>query len=385
MRVHSVNTALSISSLISLSTAWPVLPNLLERRQPVSYSVVAVDGGNSGSDGSATTVTDSIVHTETILHTQLSTIIITESETPTTIVVTVTSAVPTTITEQAEPATLIQTVTFAPETTAEPSQPSPETTVQPSRSRRPESSSSPPPPPPAPETVTVTQYAPSSRKYDDGMWHTDYYFEVPAEPETSSSTDASSVTTTETRSFHPTTTPWSAWQGPTTESSSSSTASSTLPSETQPLESSTTTYLGLWDQDATVSSSAPGLSTTSVHDVDGDSYYVPTTTTTTSYPAWTDTALESTSSPSTSTTTSTFEFDSGFYTPWSSKAVDAPSTTSSAELIYSSTSTVWSSQFWGAPLSNDGSVQSSVTPVVTIEFGGIPTTTSEPFAAVTSS
>jgi hypothetical protein len=188
MRSHPLYTCLSISSIFSLSTAWPLILGQHERREPASYSVVAVDGGNSGGDGSATTVTNSIVHTETILKTQLSTIVITESDTPSTIVVTITSASPATVTA---PSLSTQTITSAAQTTAEPGQ-SQDSSL------------------PAPETVTVTQPLPSSKAYDDGMWHTHYYYTVSEETTTSSSLPSS---TSEVTDALPSTTRGSNWWG----------------------------------------------------------------------------------------------------------------------------------------------------------------------------
>lgn len=170
MRSYPVYTCLTLSTIFHLSTAWPVMLGQPERREPASYSVVAVDGGSSGGgDGSATTVVSSVVHTETVMVTQLSTIVVTESDTPSTLIVTITSAYPTTVTEQIAPSIATQTVTFPPETTAEPSQA------------------------PAPDTVTVTQPLPSSKPYDDGMWHTHYYYTVTEETSSLPSSTANAI------------------------------------------------------------------------------------------------------------------------------------------------------------------------------------------------
>ena len=158
MQSHPLYTCLSLSSLLFLSNAWPLIGGQHARREPASYSVVAVDGGSSGGGTTATVVTDSIVHTETVLKTQLSTVVITESDTPSTILVTITSASPTTVTEH------IQTATSPPQTTAEAGQSS------------------------APETVTVIQPLPSTKAYDDGMWHTYYFYTVSEETSLPSST-----------------------------------------------------------------------------------------------------------------------------------------------------------------------------------------------------
>ncbi|EXJ93689.1 hypothetical protein A1O1_02081 [Capronia coronata CBS 617.96] len=100
MKTSSISILTSLSSLLLSTNAWPLLPNVLERRKPASYSVVAVDGGSTeGSVASATTVTDAVTHTETLMTTQLSTLMVTESDTPATIVLTVTTAAPTTITD----------------------------------------------------------------------------------------------------------------------------------------------------------------------------------------------------------------------------------------------------------------------------------------------
>lgn len=186
MRSHLLYTCLSISSISSLSNAWPLILGQHERREPASYSVVAVDGGSSGGDGSAKTVTNSIVHTETVLKTQLSTIVITESDTPSTIIVTITSASPATVTA---PSISTQATTSPSQTTAEP--------------RQSQDSSA-----PAPETVTVTQPLPSSKPYDDGMWHTQYYYTV--SEETTSSLPSS---TPEAADTLPSTTRGSNWWG----------------------------------------------------------------------------------------------------------------------------------------------------------------------------
>lgn len=174
MQSQLLYTYLTFSTISRLANAWPVILGHHERREPASYSVVAVDGGSSGADGSATTVISSVVRTETVVQTQLSTIVITESDTPSTIIITLTSASPTTVTEQAA---ATQTITSPPETTAQPSQA------------------------PSPETVTVTQSLPSSKAYDDGMWHTHYYYTVSEDTNTapSSTVDAFSSLSSSTR------------------------------------------------------------------------------------------------------------------------------------------------------------------------------------------
>ncbi|KAK5058835.1 hypothetical protein LTR84_011099 [Exophiala bonariae] len=213
MRSQLLYTYITLSTISGLANAWPVILGRHERREPASYSVVAVDGGGSGADGSATTVISSVVRTETVLQTQLSTIVITEAETPSTIIITITSASATTVTER--PAAT-QTVTSPPETTAQPSQTA------------------------SPETVTVTQSLPSSKPYDDGMWHT-YYYYTPSEeartvPTSTSEAINSLPSSTETiaTSLEPTYTPsptvdWASfWRVPPVESSSETISTSSV-------------------------------------------------------------------------------------------------------------------------------------------------------------
>ncbi|KEF54570.1 uncharacterized protein A1O9_09012 [Exophiala aquamarina CBS 119918] len=226
MQPHPLYTYLSLSSAIFLANAWPLLPLLPgqhERRAPASYSVVAVDGGNVGGDGTATIVTNSIVHTETVMKTQLSTVVITESDTPSTIIITITSASPTTVTEHT------QTVTSPAQTSAEPTQSYESST-----------------PAPATATVTVTQPPPPTKPYDDGMWHTNYYYtvseETPAPSSSSEAAEAVPSTTTglnhwegfgsefvSTSLVSTTTVDWATfWMAPDAESSSVTTSSSSL-------------------------------------------------------------------------------------------------------------------------------------------------------------
>lgn len=156
MKLTTSCTTLSLSSLLLMSAAHPLLPGQIERRKPASYSVVAVDGGSTTEGSSPTaTITDAVTHTQTVMQTQLSTIVVTESETPTTIVFTVTSPSPVTITDSPPASTMTQIISATPDTT-------PATTVE----------------SPSPLTITITESLPSTTPYDNGQWHTNYYYTV---------------------------------------------------------------------------------------------------------------------------------------------------------------------------------------------------------------
>lgn len=130
--------------------------------KPITYSVVPVDGGpnnnGAGGGGGAQPAT----RTETLYTTRLSTIVVTESETPATIVITVTE-------EQGAAPTL------APQ--------------------QPQNGGGNPAPPAQPQaTVTVTQDGDDktqTRPYDNGMWHTTYYYTTSVPSSTSSPPSAS--------------------------------------------------------------------------------------------------------------------------------------------------------------------------------------------------
>jgi hypothetical protein len=151
--------------LLSTTTAFPLVSpfeayhNRRDLSPRASYSVVAVDGGHSSTPGApapTATVTNLITRTQTILAAQLSTVVITQGASPKTIVVTVTSASATTIVET-PPAAVVTQITPVPV-------PQP-TTVQGS-----------------PVTLTVTatdETTPETRPFDDGQWHTTYFYTVP--------------------------------------------------------------------------------------------------------------------------------------------------------------------------------------------------------------
>jgi hypothetical protein len=156
--MKSTLNLLPLTMLPLLTASFPLIP----LRPRASYSVVAVDGGSTTTPAPAapTTITSlqTLTHTQTFPVTQLSTLVITENSTPTTIVVTVTTPQPTTV---------IETVTTEVEATVT------VTDVSVSVSE---------------ETVLQTQtVAPETAPYDNGMWHTTYYYTV-APTETASST-----------------------------------------------------------------------------------------------------------------------------------------------------------------------------------------------------
>jgi hypothetical protein len=117
---------------------------------PASYSVVAVDGGPQ-----ATAPPAPATLTETILTTRVSTITITNAEQPTTILVTITEPAAAAAEPTPDPEPQTVTETLQPSTTAGP--------------------------------LTET------RPYDNGMWHTTYYYTtvVSPTPAATPSTDAS--------------------------------------------------------------------------------------------------------------------------------------------------------------------------------------------------
>ncbi|KPI44613.1 uncharacterized protein AB675_8505 [Cyphellophora attinorum] len=145
------------------------LPQDLQIRNPepipASYSVVPVDGGPSANvPNNAPPPPPTATQTETLIATHLATITITDQETPATVVVTVT-----------EPA-------------AAPAQP----TVTPPR-----------------EIVTVTDTVsasgiPQTTPYDNGMWHTTYYYTtvIPTPSSTSNSTPSPTPSTTQQQNWH---------------------------------------------------------------------------------------------------------------------------------------------------------------------------------------
>ena len=154
MRTSSAQCLAAIATLSQLATAiplaWPV-KNLIARA-PQSYSVVAVDGGSSTQAATATataapatkTVTDATTQVRTATATILSTIIATPSNAP----------------SDATPGTQIvsQTVTFATTVTQPVTMTMAGGTVTPAAS-----------------TVTVEPSV-SSVPFDNGQWHTTYYF-----------------------------------------------------------------------------------------------------------------------------------------------------------------------------------------------------------------
>lgn len=141
MRSFSFTSVVTLSSLCLIADAFPLIPrNLLQKKSPQSYSVVPVDGGSSAT-APAPTQTVTSRFTQTAYTTILSTIVLTESETPVTIVVTATSA--TTITQVIPTAV----VTAIPSVSIE------SVTV----------------------TASPTQPIVTSSAYDDGSWHTIYY------------------------------------------------------------------------------------------------------------------------------------------------------------------------------------------------------------------
>lgn len=174
MKASSAHSFIILSVLSSLTSAWPLLrsPMDLVRRAPQSYSVVAVDGGNTAtatapSSPTTKTVTDAITQTQIKTSVLLSTIIATQSNSP--------------------PATTVvpQTVTFA-------------TTVLETSS----ASAS------APAQVTVT-VSPTLSAYDNGQWHTTYYFKSTSAPAANANDVAPAPTST--TSFDPA--QWAAWSG----------------------------------------------------------------------------------------------------------------------------------------------------------------------------
>lgn len=178
MKASFGHSLISFSVLSTLSSAWPLIrsPIDLVERAPQSYSVVAVDGGSTATapaSPTTKTVTDAVTQIQTSV--LLSTIVASPSDSP--------------------PATTIvpQTVTFA------------TTIIQTS-----ELSAS----TPAPVTVTVS---PTLSAYDNGQWHTTYYFKSTTTP--AANGDANEVAVTSAASPAPTATAsidpaqWSAWSG----------------------------------------------------------------------------------------------------------------------------------------------------------------------------
>ena len=174
----SIRLPLALVTLLPSTLAFPLLTpyeayhNIHQLRPRASYSVVAVDGGSSATaepTPDATTVistaTDLITHTQTLMQTKLSTVVITQGASPTTLIVTVTSASATKVVETPPPNTKI--VTSVSVSVQTPPTPAP-TTVQGSAS-----------------TVTVTDsmvqtqtVAPETAPYDNGQWHTTYFYSV---------------------------------------------------------------------------------------------------------------------------------------------------------------------------------------------------------------
>lgn len=142
---------LPFSLLPFLTSSFPLLPI----RPRASYSVVAVDGGPTPSPAAPLTTTTSLqtlTRTQTLLSTQLSTVVVTEGATPTALVVTITNALPTTIVETVTNVAEAPTVTVTNVSVAVS-----EATVM------------------ATATETVL---PETRPYDDGKWHTTYWYTV---------------------------------------------------------------------------------------------------------------------------------------------------------------------------------------------------------------
>ena len=159
-----LHISLSLLTLLTTSTAFPLFPRRQNLAPRASYSVVAVDGGSSTAAANTpapppttiiSTATNLLTHTQTVMQTKLSTVVITQGASPTTIIVTVTSASATTVVET--PKVVTQTLSA----------------VQPSTVKE------------SPVTVTVTSeakttetVAPSTKAYDDGSWHTSYFYTV---------------------------------------------------------------------------------------------------------------------------------------------------------------------------------------------------------------
>ena len=154
-------------------------------RAPVTYSVVAVDGGSSTQPAAPTeTITTPV--TQTLVSTTISTMVVTQNQIPSTIystiVVTYTSVEPTTIFDTVSVPPVTQTLTPSEPpstpviTSSDPpaiEQPAPTITVQAPASTITVDSAPLTYSQPA-QTVTIMD-APSSSPYDDGMWHTTYY------------------------------------------------------------------------------------------------------------------------------------------------------------------------------------------------------------------
>lgn len=153
MKLFQTSTLFTSSLFLLLSNALPLLdlPNEPQHaRRKVPYSVVPVDGGKD-SEPRTQTVTEPPKTAPPVTETILSTTIITESETPTTVVTTF-------------------TITSTPSATLEPASPlSPPTTTTVSTVTSDLWTS---------DTVVVTITPPltlSPTPYDDGKWHTVYF------------------------------------------------------------------------------------------------------------------------------------------------------------------------------------------------------------------
>lgn len=170
MKASSAHSFMILSVLSSITSAWPLIrsPIDLVRRTPQSYSVVAVDGGNTAtapSSPTTKTVTDAVTQIQTSVI--LSTIVATPSNSP--------------------PATTVvpQTVTFA-------------TTVVETPSAS------------VPAQVTVT-VSPTLSAYDNGQWHTTYYFKSTSVPAVNANANDAAPAPTSTTSIDPA--QWAAWSG----------------------------------------------------------------------------------------------------------------------------------------------------------------------------
>src|SRR5271155_5161068 len=198
MRLSSPSSLLALLAITILADALPFTPKLRSNRplarREATYSVVPVDGGST-SAAAATTVVESKTLppvTQTELSTLVSTVIVTQYESPATVVVTVTE-MPSLPPPQTTPASAL---TSLPESTPAPSYPEITTTTTTTTSAWAEYTlitttttfcTGPPTTtsvitPSAfirvttlpLEVITVTA-SPSSTPYDDGMWHTTYY------------------------------------------------------------------------------------------------------------------------------------------------------------------------------------------------------------------
>ena len=198
--MKTILTLLAFLTSPLASSAWPLFSaqsprRNLNPRSPATYSVVPVDGGSS-TEASAPTQTITLSVTQTLLSTSISTLVMTENDTPSTIyntvVVTLTSVVPTTIYNTVSLPGSTETTTSIDPLPTDPSAstitidaPAATITVEP------------PPVVFSEPAYTVTEVeAPSSTPYDDGMWHTTYYHYWTPSPSSEALPEATTSTST---------------------------------------------------------------------------------------------------------------------------------------------------------------------------------------------